>query len=173
MRPQRPMKDFLRRLLRAVGLTVVAAVLLFEEWGWAPLAAAFAYLARLPVLRSIEAWIARLPPWAALGVLAVPALLLLPVKLLSLYLFGTGRVSSGVLLLVLAKVAGTALVARLFTLTQPALMQLAWFARWYPRWKKWKDQLIEQVHASAPWQAARRLKNAARARMRAWWSAFS
>ena len=162
--------SLLRRLLRAVFLPVVALLLVFEEWGWAPLAAAVARLARLPILRHIEAGIARLPPWAALCAFVVPAAALLPIKLLALLLFGRGHAASGVLLLLLAKVGGTALVARLFVLTQPALMQIGWFARWYPRWKDWKDGLLEQVRNSSLWRAARALNRSVRNRISAWWS---
>ena len=78
---------------------------------------------------------------------------LLPVKLLALYLLGTGRTTLALLLLVAAKLLGTALLARLFQLTQPALLQLAWLARWYPRWKRWKDGVLGRLHQSALWQA--------------------
>jgi len=50
------------------------------------------------------------------------------------------------------------------------LMKLAWFARWYPRWKGWKDGLIEQVHQSAPWRLARAFKADVKARASAWWA---
>lgn len=155
-----------KRLLRKVMLAPVVLVLLFEEWGWAPLAALFAKLARLPLWAWLERQIAKLPPYAALLVFAVPMLALLPVKLLALYLFGHGKTKLGLTLLIGAKLLGTAVMARLFQLTQPALMQLVWFARWYPRWKAWKDGLIEQVHQSAPWRLARQLKSQAQA----WWA---
>jgi hypothetical protein len=45
-------------------------------------------------------------------------------------------------------------VARLFALTQPALMRLAWFARLYGWWKPWKDALIARVKSSPVWLAA-------------------
>jgi hypothetical protein len=47
-------------------------------------------------------------------------------------------------------------------------MRIAWFARWYPRWKRWKDNLIAQVKASALWQAAGRAK----ARAAEQWASF-
>jgi hypothetical protein len=59
-------------------------------------------------------------------------LLMLPAKLASLAL--DRKRACGVLglaVIVVAKIAGTALVARLFQLTQPALMKLGWFARFY------------------------------------------
>lgn len=155
----------LKRLLRRLLLAPVALALLFEEWGWAPLAALFARLARLPLWAWLERKITRLPPYGALLVFGVPMLALLPVKLVALYLFGLGNAKSGLVVLVVAKLVGTAVMARLFQLTQPALMQLAWFARWYPRWKSWKDGLLAQVRQSAPWRWVRQLK----AQWKAWW----
>ncbi len=122
------------------------------------------------MLRQIEAWIGHLRPRAALCVFALPAVALLPVKLVALWLFGGGHAVSGIALLLAAKLAGTALVARLFVLTLPALMQIGWFARWYPRWKHWKDDLLQRVRASAPWQMARHLRRTLHRRLVAWWA---
>ena len=94
-------------------------------------------------------------------------MLLLPVKLLALLLFARGHAVLGLVLLILAKLAGTALLAWLFTLTQPALMQFAWFAYVYPRWKTWKDALLARVRATAAWRAVRELTASVRAWMRA------
>ena len=160
----------LRRLLAAIAMPFVVAALLFEEWGWAPLARMATWFGQLPVLRQIEARIARLPPRAAMCVFAAPALALLPVKLLALWLFGGGHMVSGLILLVVAKLAGTALVARLFVLTLPALMCIGWFARWYPRWKHWKDELLMRVRSSVPWQAAANWRQALQRRITVWWS---
>ena len=148
----------LNRLLRSIALAPLVLLLLFEEWGWAPLAALAARLAKLPLWARLERRVAGLPPWSALAVFALPMLALLPVKLLALYLLGTGKLKTALVLLVAAKLLGTAVLARLFHLTQPALMQLAWFARWYPRWKAWKDALLARVHASRVWQWAQRVK---------------
>ena len=139
----------LKKILRALLFPLVAGALLFEEWGWEPLAAAFAQLARLPLWARLELKISQLPPLGALLVFGVPLLGLLPVKLAALYLFGKGQATLGLVLLLGAKLGGTALLARLFQLTQPTLMQLRWFARWYPRWKAWKDGVLAQVRRSA------------------------
>ena len=76
----------LRRALRLVFTPLVALILLFEEWGWEPLSAMVARLARLPFLAWVERHIAGFPPWAAVAVFATPALALLPVKILALFL---------------------------------------------------------------------------------------
>lgn len=155
----------LRVFLRAVAAALLVPLLLFEEWGWEPLAALAARLARLPLWARAEQWVRGLPPWGALPVFAVPVLLLFPVKLLALYLFGRGHAVGGVVLLLGAKLAGTALVARLFQLVEPALMRIPLFARWYPRWKHWKDQVLTAVRESSLWRGVRRFNNGARR----WW----
>ena len=148
----------LKKLLRALAAALLVPLLLFEEWGWEPLAALVARLARLPLWARLEAAVRALPPWAALLAFGVPVLALIPIKLLALYLFGQGHITIGLGLILAAKIAGTAMAARLFQLTQPALMRMAWFARLYTPWKAWKDKLIAQARASWAWRVARRLK---------------
>ena len=158
--------QILKRFFQRLFFFLFAALLLFEEWGWEPLAAAFARLARLPLWAALERRLAKLPPAWALLTFGVPVLALLPLKLLALYLFGKGQAVLGLALLIGAKIGGTALLARLFQLTQPALMQLRWFARWYPRWKAWKDGILVEVYRSALWRTGQELKRS----VKAWWT---
>ena len=166
-------------LLRALGLAlrhlftgVLALLILFEEWGWEPLQRALAWLGRLPLLRRLEAWIGRLPPWPALAVFMLPTLLLLPVKLAALWLLSSGFKLLGALLIVAAKLVGTAIVARLFTLTRPALLRMPWFAGIYRRWTAWKDALLAQVRASWAWRAGRIVKRSLQRRWQRWRASF-
>ena len=148
----------LRGLVSNVFRAALALLILFEEWGWAPLLRLMARIGTLPVIHHLEAYVSRLPPYAALALFLLPTLLLLPVKLLALWLIGMGRAGLGLAVIVGAKLVGTAIVARLFALTQPALMQLPWFARLYARWADWKAQLLAWVRASAAWRWGRAFK---------------
>lgn len=150
--------SFLVLALRRVFEALIALVILFEEWGWEPLKRAMAWVARWPPLAWIERRVAALPPYAALAVFLGPTLLLLPVKFGALWLIGQGQALLGALLIVAAKLVGTALVARLFQLTQPALLRLAWFARVYARWSTWKAALLTRVRASWAWRVGRVVK---------------
>ena len=161
--------NVLKRILRALTFGVLALILLFEEWGWEPLARLFGRLARLPLWARVEALITRLPRWGALLIFAVPWALLLPLKFLALFLFAHSQKALGISLLLGAKLVGTAIVARLFQLTQPALMRFPIFAKWYPRWKTWKDRLMAQIRASQLWQFAIRVKVA----IKTWWARAS
>jgi hypothetical protein len=151
----------LKRLLaplRWLVRVVFALLILFEEWGWEPLRRIFALIAKLPVIRQFEVLLKRLPPRWAFVVLLLPSLLILPVKLLAVWLVAEGRVMLGVGLVIAAKLIGTALLAWLFQLIQPALMQLPWFARLHARWTAWKAELLAWVRASAVWRSARAIK---------------
>jgi len=147
------------RFLKNLFSGLLALLILFEEWGWEPLQRALAWVGRLPGLRWLEERIRALPPYAALALFLLPTAMLLPVKLLALWLIGQGKILTGTLVILCAKVVGTAIVARLFTLTQPALMQLTWFARAYTRWLDWKEALLAQVRSSWPWRLGRVVKH--------------
>jgi hypothetical protein len=155
---------WLWRVLRGVLLTLAAIVLFIEEWGWRPLTALAARFARWPPLARFEARIANVPPRFALVLFLVPAVLLFPIKLLALWLIHEGQAVLGIGVIVAAKVLGTALVGRLFVLTERQLMQFAWFARGMNWWVATKQRLKALVVGSTLWRAVR---DATR-RLRAW-----
>lgn len=159
----------LRPPLMAALQVLAALVVLFEEWGWKPLSDALAWLARFRIVAKLEGLIARLPPYAALFVFALPTAFLFPVKLAAMWLLAKGQVATATATFIAAKIASTALVARLFMLTRPALMQIAWFARAYNRFMPWKDRLFAQIRASWVWRYGRMVKTRVRlAISRAW-----
>ena len=144
--------------LRWVVRLLLALVILFEEWGWSWFGRLMSQLAKLPIIGRIERWIASLPPYGALVMLVLPGLLLLPIKLLALWLIGKHRAIMGISVILIAKVVGTALVARIFQLIQPALMRLPWFVPLYERWIRWKLALLAWVRSSAAWRTGRAIK---------------
>jgi hypothetical protein len=148
----------LKLAVRRLFEVLFALILIFEEWGWRPLAAALARLAQFPIVARLEALIVALPPYGALAVFLLPSLLILPLKLLAVFLIAAGHAVSAALLFVGAKVAGTAIVARLFMLTQPKLMQIEWFARLYNWLMPWKDRAFAAIRASWAWRYGRIVK---------------
>ena len=161
-----------RPALRWALQVLLALLILLEEWGWRPLADLIGRLARWEPWARLETAIARLPPYAALLAFVLPSALLLPLKFLALLLIARGQLVLAGLLFAAAKVVATALVARLFMLTQPALLQIGWFAWLYDRFIPWKDALEEYVRASYVWRVGRvwkaRLRRMARTQWRRW-----
>lgn len=122
------MRRFAKRIVTYPLLLLAGAVLLVEEALWR-LSAVLALLGKLPVFRALEAWLRGVPPVAALALFGAPAVALAPIKILALYWLAGGHPVLGIGTIITAKVLGTALVARLFQLTQPQLMTIGWF-RW-------------------------------------------
>jgi len=134
------MRRWAKRLVTYPLLAVAAVLLLVEEALWR-LAKIYAVLGKLPVFRQIERWITSLGPYPALFLFAVPSITLAPVKFLALYWLAGGHPILGVSTIFTAKILGTALVARLFQLTKPSLLSIAWF--------RWTHDKIVQLRAAA------------------------
>jgi len=146
------------RILRTLLLALAAVILAIEEWGWRPLTAWAARLGRWPFFAKLEARIKAAPPKVALGLFIVPAAMLFPIKLLALWFIHLGHTSLGVIVILAAKALGTALVGRLFIITEPQLMQFAWFARSLAWWRATKLRVRAAIDGWPLWQAVRRTR---------------
>jgi hypothetical protein len=160
--PGRRIARWLWRPVRTVLLGLLIVVIFIEEWGWRPLTALAAALARWPPLAALEAAIRDAPRTVALALFLVPALLLFPVKLVALWLIQEGRTTIGIALILAAKILGTAFVGRLFILVEPQLMTFAWFARCIGWWRATRTRVMATLHRSWVWRAGRAFKRVAR-----------
>src|SRR5215468_10362718 len=158
------MTKLLKRLLAAPFVLIAAVIILFEDWLWDDLQRLAAAIGRLPLLRQIESFIARLPPYAALAMFGAPALLLVPVKLAALYFIAHGHPALGVVTVIAAKDIGTALVARIYALTCHNLLRIGWFARLHERYTAFKARVYAAIKATSVYRAAHLLYT----RMKEW-----
>ena len=150
--------------------TLLAALWIFlEEWIWDAMQACMAWIGKLPGVRWCEARIAGLPPYAALVAFLIPVAILVPFKLVALWLIARGDALLGLEVFVVAKIVGTAFLARIFTLTRPALLTIGWFARLHAAFTAWRDRLYAYVKSLPAWQAARASIATVRGTLRAWY----
>jgi hypothetical protein len=136
---------------------IAALLLLLEEWCWTLGLRLGAWVGRAPGLAWVEARVRTLPPYAALCAFMLPGLLLLPVKLLALVAIAKGHAASGITTIVVAKLGGAAVVARLYALTLPTLLAVGWFARCHGWFMVWKTRCIAYLRASAAFAQGARL----------------
>ncbi len=152
-------RRLLKKLFYPPMVILAAAIMFFEEWLWVHLANFMAWVARARVFRWLERRLAALPPYGAMAVFFVPGLMLLPVKIAALFLIAQGHPGGGLLIIVAAKVLGTAIVARIFAVCRPRLLTVVWFRRiyeWIARLKTWLYTAIKSMPA---WAAVVRWKN--------------
>jgi hypothetical protein len=124
-----PLATALRRSVVSCVLFVAAVVLLFEEWFWEKSTAIAARLGRLPPLSDLESWIRGRERWSALALFVAPVVVIYPFKALALYAMAQGYVTGGMTAFILAKLVATAVFARLYQLTEHAIIQFRWVRR--------------------------------------------
>jgi hypothetical protein len=141
----------MRRLVR-VFWVILALLFLLEAWLWAQLAPIVAFIVSLIPLQSVKtkmaAAIEALPPAATLIVFVVPAAILLPIKVVALWLLHGGHWFAGIGTLIFAKLIGLGVTAFVFEVTRPKLMQIAWFARLYAlvmRGLDWAHAMVDPI----------------------------
>lgn len=142
----------LRSLLRTIGMVLIALLLLFEEWGWEPLKKLLSWLLRWPFWQRLSARIATLPPYGALATFAIPIMVDESIKIIGLIQMARGHVAWGIAIIVIAKIIGTALVASIYNITEPQLLQLPWFAHFHAWWIPWKNNMMAKVSSTPFWQ---------------------
>jgi hypothetical protein len=90
-----------------------------------------AQLCSLPGADHLAGWLESLGPYPTLILFLVPLAVLEPVKPVGVYLIGSGRIVSGVLVLVVGEVLKITLVERLFHLSRDKLLSIPAFAWCY------------------------------------------
>jgi hypothetical protein len=161
----------LRRRLLAPLVYLAAIILLLEEWLWDLGARLMAAITRVVPLPRVARWIASLGPVAALCLFLLPGVLLFPVKILALLAIAHGHAFTGVCTILLAKIAGAAAVARIYTLTLPALLRLRWFAWALERFLAIKERWTGRLRATRAWRRVSGLAAALGAARRDWFAA--
>ncbi len=103
-------------------LSLLAIILIIEEWLWEFLSATSHYIVKLLRLEKLEIWISQTSPNVALLAFMIPILIVTPINLAAVWLLLQGLILNGILLEIFAKLLGTLLIARVFKLTKNQLL---------------------------------------------------
>jgi hypothetical protein len=155
-------KKRLARVALAPLIYVAALVLLLEDWLWDLGIRLIARIAAWPPLARIETRIRALPPYQALALFMLPAILLFPVKLLAVIAIAQGHALAGVSVIIIAKVGGAAVVARFYSLTRPTLLSLPWFARWHNAFMDFKTRWVTRLRETRAMRTIRAVAGSVR-----------
>jgi hypothetical protein len=164
-----PPKGTLRRILRSLYTIPLAIWIFLEEWVWDEMLKFMAWLGKLPPVHWVETQISKLPPFAALIAFVIPGAILLPFKLAAFWLIAHGHGIYGLWVFIVAKIIGTAFLARIFSLTKPALLTIGWFKRGYLFISGWKERIYAYVRALPAYQRLRESVRNLKLRIKAAW----
>ncbi|MDQ0392218.1 hypothetical protein [Labrys monachus] len=99
-----------------------------------------------------ERFVARLPRFVILALLAVPIAIAEPLKIYSLLLIGEGRPIRGILLLALAHLASFLLIERIYEAGKPKLMTIGWLALLLGFVARIRAWLLDWVKCTPAWR---------------------
>jgi len=157
------MNPQLKRALEIAVVPFAAAVVFVEQVLIRYLNVMMAAVARWPVIARFEAWLVTLPPWGAVLAFALPSIVILPVKVSALWFAAHHRFALATASVVLGKILATAILARLYRILRPTMMQLRWFAWADTKFFAWRDWAYAFVRSLPAWQQARALIEKVRA----------
>lgn len=157
-------------MLKNLFLSILALVVLFEEWLWDVLATIAYWLSVLLHLKRFDAWLASLSPVSALFAFFIPLIIVTPFNLLAIFLLTHGALIQGIVLELIIKLIGTLLIARVFRLTKPALLTFSWLLGIYNTITRLLTWAHDIIHQTAIYQLITRLKTAIKAKIVYWFS---
>jgi hypothetical protein len=146
-----PAARLIGRILMVPATLAVAAYLLLSDLIGPVLAPVIRWLAGLRLFVRLRSLLEALTPYQALVVLAVPFLILEPLKLLALVVIARGHVVTGTAGLVGLHGLSLLSTERLFAVVKPKLLTIRWFAYLWGYVVLIRDDLIRRVRSSWIW----------------------
>lgn len=154
--------------MKKILLSLLAIILIIEEWLWDLLSALGHNLIRLLRLESFERWLSQTSPSMALLTFMIPVLIVTPINIAAILLLLHGLLLQGVLLEVFAKLLGTLLVARVFTLTKNQLLTFRLIALIYNTISGWLHWAHAKIVDTAIYKYSKALKIQIKTIIQAW-----
>lgn len=158
-----PVGTVLHAIGRTIAVIVVFVWTILDEALFPLFRPLVRWLSGFRIFHAIGDLLGRLPPYVVLVCLAVPFVLIEPLKIVALYWIATGLVIRGGALMVFSYVLSIFTLDRIYHAGRGQLMQIGWFARLMSWLVGLRDAAFGWVKATAAWQAGRRLVLAARA----------
>jgi len=149
-----PAVQVLRIVARAVATVIVVVWAIFDELLFPLFRPLLRWLSRLRFFETIGSLIERTPPYGVLVLLAVPFVLIEPLKVVALVWIATGLIVRGVLLLVFSYVLSIFTLDRIYHTGHAQLMKIGWFARLMGWVMGLRDWAFGWVRATAAWRWA-------------------
>lgn len=149
-------------------LSILAIILIIEEWLWDSLSALGHWLAYYLGLTRFENWLAQTTPGLALFAISIPIVIVTPINLAAFWMLANGLILQGILLEIFAKILGTLFIARFFSLSKKQLLTfrlIAWLYNTISFWLRWAHQKVTET---AVYQWATQIKAEVKAKVAAW-----
>jgi hypothetical protein len=150
---QNPVMAMARVIGRGIAVVVVFAWAVLDELLFPLFRPLIGWLSGFRIFERIGALIAGAPPYMVLVTLAVPFILIEPVKVFALYWTAVGHIVQGTILLLSAHVISVFTLDRIFHTGKDQLYKIAWFARLMNWLVALRDWAFGWVKHTAAWKS--------------------
>ncbi|MGZ8957821.1 MAG: hypothetical protein ACXW0G_08310, partial [Methylosarcina sp.] len=147
------------RTMKKLLFSLLAILLIFEEWLWDLLTALGRSLARWLKLERFEQWLRQATPTMALVAFSIPLLIVLPINIVALRLLTHGFILQSLLTEAVAKLLGTLLIARVFALTKPQLLTFSFLSIVYTTITRWLQWAHRKIIETSVYRCVKQLKH--------------
>lgn len=154
--------------MKKIVLSLLAIILLIEEWLWDLLSALGHYLVEKLGLIKFELWLAQTTPYQALFAISIPIILVTPLNIGAIWFFAQGLILQALLLEIIAKLLGTLFIARFFTLTKKQLLTFKLIAIIYNTITSWLRWAHQKIIETTIYKLAKTIKASAKAKLASW-----
>ena len=120
-------------------------------------------LLSLHILSTLRATVERFGPYPSLLVLAVPVIIIEPLKIGALAILASGHFVLGTAAMLISHGLSLLIIERLFEVVKPKLLQLHWFAVLWEWFTLLRDPLLEWFHSTWAWSIMLRVRDWCRA----------
>jgi hypothetical protein len=141
-------KTWMRKTLTLPLMVLAAGLILFEDFVWNKITLLVGLVSRWRLVARLERWVLTRDRTTTLALFAIPISALIPIKLIAVYLIVSGHVTLGILVIIAAKLIGTAISARLFMIAKPKLMTFETFVLVYNKviqFKNWAHRIVNSL----------------------------
>lgn len=161
-----PVHQALRAVARFIVTVGVVIYTVLDELLFPLVRPLLRWLGELQLFQRLGALIGRLPPYVVLVCLAVPFVVIEPLKLFSVYWIAIGHVATGVAILIAAHLLSLLTVERLYHAGYGPLMQIGWFRALMGWLVGLRDRALAWVRATRLWQSSVAMVRSVRAWLR-------
>jgi len=106
-------------------LSLLAIILIIEEWLWDALSALGHFLAYHFGFARFEQWLLQSSPYQALFAISIPILLVTPINITAFWLLANGLILQGIALEIVAKLLGTLFYCAFFYANQETVVNVS------------------------------------------------
>lgn len=154
--------------MKKILLSLLAIILIIEEWLWDLLSATGHRLIEALHLQSLEQRLSQASPAMALLAFCVPMLIVTPLNLIALNLLAHGLILQGISLEIIVKLLGTLLVSRVFSLTKPQLLSFGILNLVYTTIMFWLHWAHQRIVETATYRLVKQLQRQAKHSWQTW-----